>query len=100
MKKKTASTFDRIMKDSQRKTRFEKKYADFLLSEVLLELMQGADISIRVLAKKVGVSPAVIQDIRSGKRSNITLNNLLGIASSLGARIKIEKGKESYYLSE
>lgn len=88
------------MKDPQRKSRFERKYAEFLLSEVLLQLMQEANISIRVLAKKVGVSPAVIQDIRSGKRSNITLNNLLGIASSLGARIKIEKGKESYYLSE
>lgn len=100
MKKKTFSTFDKIMKDPKRKTRFEEKYSKFLLSEVLLELMQEADISIRSLAKKVGVSPAVIQDIRSGKRSNITLKNLLGIASSLGARLKIEKGKESYYLSE
>ena len=57
------------------------------------------DISVRSLAKKVGVSPAVIQDIRSGKRSNITVNNLLGIAASLGARLKLERGTESYYLS-
>ncbi len=99
MKKKTASTFERLMKDSKRKARFDKKYAEFLLSEILLDLMQKEDISIRTLAKKVGVSPAVIQDIRSGKRSNITFNNLLGITNSLGARIKIERGAESYYLT-
>ena len=100
MKKKTTSTFDRIMKDPKRKARFEEKYAEFLLSEVLLELMQQEDISVRALAKKVGVSPAVIQDLRSGKRSNITVKNLLGIASSLGARLKLEKGADSYYLTD
>jgi transcriptional regulator with XRE-family HTH domain len=99
MQKKSISTFEKIMKNSKRKERFDKKYAEFLLSEILLDLMKKEDISIRSLAKKVGVSPAVIQDIRSGKRSNITFNNLLGIANSLGARVKIERGVESYYLT-
>ncbi len=99
MKKRQVSTFDRMMKDPKVKAKFEKTYAEFLLSEILLDLMRKEDISVRSLAKKVGVSPAVIQDIRSGKRSNITVNNLLGIAASLGARLKLERGTESYYLS-
>lgn len=51
MKKNPTSIINRAKKDPQRKARFERKYADFLLSEVLLELMQGADISIRVLRR-------------------------------------------------
>jgi DNA-binding Xre family transcriptional regulator len=97
-KKKPISTFDRVMKDPKRKGRFEDAYAQFLLSEIILGLMEQEKISVRALARKAGISPAVIQDIRSGSRSNITVKNLLGIVSSLGARVMIEKGSDSYLL--
>ena len=94
------STFERIMKDPKRKSRFEDKYARFMLSEIILGLMQQERISVRALARKVGISPAVIQDIRSGRRCNITVKNLLGIASSLGASVVIEKDDKSYTLGD
>ena len=99
-KSKPLSTFDRNMKDPRRKQRFEEKYGHFLLSEIVLGLMEQENISVRALAQIVGISPAVIQDIRSGKRKNITLKNLLGIANALGAKISIEKGKKTYSLLE
>ena len=97
---KSVSTYDREMKDPERRRRFEKKYARFLLSEIILALMEQEKMSVRELARSVGISPAVIQDIRSGKRKNITVRNLLGIAAALGAKVKIEKGKATYSLLE
>ena len=99
-KTKKASTYDRLMISSKRRERFEEKYARFMLSEIVLGLMEQEKISVRQLAHAVGISPAVIQDIRSGKRKNITVKNLLGIASALGASVKIEKGTKSYCLLE
>jgi DNA-binding Xre family transcriptional regulator len=87
-----------MMKSNVRRERFERKYAQFMLSEILLGLMEQEKISVRVLAQAVGISPAVIQDIRSGKRKNITVKNLLGIASALGAEVSIKKGKKTYSL--
>jgi DNA-binding Xre family transcriptional regulator len=94
-----ASTYDRMMKDPKRKERFEEKYTQFLLSEIILGLMEQEKISVRALAKSVGISPAVIQDIRSGKRKNITVKNLIGIVAALGATVTIEKGRKTYSLS-
>jgi DNA-binding Xre family transcriptional regulator len=96
MTKKTSkkeSTFERIMKDPDRKERFEKGYNEFLLNEFLLEAMEENQISVRKLAEKAGVSPAVIQNIRTGKSSNITLKKLSGIAAVLGYRISFKKMK-------
>ena len=61
-----ASTFDRIMKDPKRRRGFDKKYRSFLLSEIIHGLMEQEGTSVRELAREVGVSPTVIQDIRSG----------------------------------
>ena len=99
-KQSPSSTFERLMRNPKRKARFEDKYAQFLLSEIILGLMEQEKISVRALARKVGISPAVIQDIRSGKRMNITVKNLLGIATSLGATVRIEKDDISYSLVE
>lgn len=97
-KKKTKSTYDEFMQDSKWRQRFEDKYAQFLLSEIILGLMEQEKMSIRELARLVGVSPTVINGIRTGTRKNLTFKNFLGLASALGAKVKIEKGKDSYLL--
>ncbi len=89
--KKQQTTFDRILKDLKRKERFYKGYNEFLLNEFLLEAMEENHISVRKLAEKAGVSPAVIQNIRTGKSSNVTLKTLSGIAAVLGYQINIKK---------
>ncbi len=90
---KKISTYERIMKDPQRRGRFERGYNEFLLNEFLLEAMEENNISVRKLAEKAGVSPAIIQNIRSGKTSNITLKKLNEITTALGYRIKFQKMK-------
>ena len=97
---KQVSTFDRIMKDPKRRGKFEKKYRSFLLSEVILGLMEHEGKSIRELARDVGISPTVIQDIRSGGRTNVTLRNFLGIVSALGGQVSVRKGNEEMVLGQ
>ncbi len=89
--KKQLSTFDLIMRDPKRREQFEKGYNEFLVNEFLLEAMEENHISVRKLAGKAGVSPAIIQRIRSGGSSNITLKKLSDIASVLGYRIVFKK---------
>jgi DNA-binding Xre family transcriptional regulator len=89
--KKPLSTFDRLMQDPKWKAEFEKGYEEFLLSEFLIEAMQEKKISVRKLAEKSGVSPTLIQNIRSGKRSNISLNSLTPILSVLNYKLQFIK---------
>jgi DNA-binding Xre family transcriptional regulator len=98
MKAKSVSTFDRIMKDRARRQRFERKYQSFLLSELIHALMEQETKSVRALAREVGVSPTVIQDIRSGERSNVTLRNFVGIVGALGGQVTVRKGKKEMVL--
>lgn len=91
--KKQMSTFDRIMQDPKRREQFEKGYNEFLVNEFLLEAMEENHISVRKLAEKASVSPAIIQRIRTGESSNITLKKLNDIAAVLGYRIDFKKMK-------
>ena len=78
------------MQNPEFKAQFEMDYQEFALSEIILQLMEEERISVRELAKAAAVSPAVIQDIRSGARANITLRNLSKIIKALGGRIVIQ----------
>jgi len=92
--KKCASTFEREMTDPIFREQFEAEYREFALSEIVLQLMEEKRISVRRLAKAAQVSPNVIQDIRSGNRTNITLLNLSKILNALGSRIAIQIGNQ------
>ena len=78
------------MEDPDFKEQFEADYQAFALSEVILQLMDEEQLSVRELAKAAAVSPAVIQDIRSGNRTNITLQNLSKILMVLGSRVVVQ----------
>ncbi len=89
--KEPKSTFDRFMQDPKWKAGFEKGYEKFLVSEFLIEAMEENKISVRKLAKEAGVSPTIIQNMRSGKSSNISINTLAPILSALHYRIAFVK---------
>ncbi len=91
---KPQSTYERIMMDPEFREQFEIEYQEFALSEIILQLMEEEKLSVRELAKAAEVSPTVIQDIRSGNRTNITLANLSKILKALGSRISIQIGEE------
>ena len=81
------------MQDPEWKEEFDKGYDQFLLSEFLIEAMEENKMSVRKLAQKAGVSPTIIQNIRSGKRSNISLNTLAPILSTLHYKLEFVKQK-------
>jgi len=86
------STFDKFINSNpKRKAKFEKEYNEFLLSEFVLEKMEAENISVRKLAKKAGVSPTVIQKIRSQKVARINLRTFTNVLNTLGYRVNIEK---------
>ena len=91
--KKTKSTFERIMEDTKQKESFEKEYANFLLSELLLDAMSEQDISVRALSKASGISTSVIQNLRAMQPVNITLKTLNALLSSLGYELVARKGR-------
>jgi len=86
------TTFDKfINNDPEQKALFEKEYNEFLLSEFVLEKMEEEKLSVRALAKKAGVSPTVIQKIRSKEAERINFRTFSNVLNTLGYRISIER---------
>ena len=95
-KKEYSSTYERLIsEDPDFEKDLNKRYHEFILSELLLAIMQEDHISIRKLAEEANVSPSLIQDLRSGKRENLTLKNFSNIISALGYDIILEKRKKA-----
>ena len=88
MSKNKLSTFDREMKDEAFQKQFEKEYAEFQLAELMIEMMEKK--SVRKLGKEAGVSPTVIQNVRSGKQENLMLTNFINISHACGFHIFLE----------
>ncbi len=95
MNNKTETTFDKMMKNPEWKNKFEKGYEEFLLSEFLIEAMEEKGISVRKLAEEAGVSPTVIQGIRSGEKINISLNTLRPILAALNYKMQFVKERKT-----
>ena len=89
------TTYDRLIQDPKRKAKIEKEYRELLLSELLIALMEEDHVSVRKLATAAGISPSIVQDIRSGKKENITLKSFSNIAAALGYGIVLEKLEHS-----
>ena len=86
------TTFDKfINNDPKEKELFEKEYNEFLLSEFVLERMEEEKISVRTLAQRAGVSPTVIQKIRSKNAERINFRTFTNVLNTLGYRISIER---------
>lgn len=92
--KKVLSTFEREMKNTKFKKAFDKSYKEFLLSELLISIMEEDEISVRDLAKEVGLSPTIIQKIRSGKQNDLKVTNFVSIARACGFKVILEKKDE------
>ncbi len=93
------STFERKMENPEFKKAFEESYHELLLSELLIALMEKDHKTVRQLAKEVGVSPTVIQKIRSGGQADVKLSNFLNISHACGYSVILEKRKERIVLS-
>ncbi len=88
------STYKKEMQNPKFRKLFEREYAELLLSELILEMMEEDKITVRKLAKEVGIAPSVLQSVRSGKHSNMTLKNFIKLISALGGEVNVRRGKE------
>jgi DNA-binding Xre family transcriptional regulator len=100
MNKKVKSTYDQFCKSlsSKEKKKFEAEYKDLLFLEMLIALMEQADISVRKLAQAAGISPTVVQGLRSGKRKNVSLQSFSKILTVLGCSLVAEKNGTRFHL--
>jgi len=89
--KKPLSTYEEFTQDPEQRKLLDKEYHELLLSELFLALMDEDQVSVRRLAKAAGVSPTIIQELRTGKKDNLTLKTFLSLINSLGYSIVIEK---------
>lgn len=97
---KPLSTYEKKMKNPKFKKASQKSYKKLLFSELMISIMDGDDKSVRKLAKEAGLSPSVIQDIRSGNQRDIKASNLIKIAHTFGYEVILEKGNERLALQE
>src|SRR3990167_10560063 len=88
------------MKNAKFKKAFDKSYKEFLLSELLIALMEKDEISVRNLAKEVGLSPTVIQKIRSGKQEDLKISNFVSIVQFCGYKVILEKDDERFEIED
>jgi hypothetical protein len=94
MSEKKLSTFEREMQDPEFRESFEKGYREFALSEVLIDLMKESHKTVRGLAHEVGLSPTIIQKVRSGEQQDLKISNFRTIAEACGYHLCLEKGKK------
>lgn len=95
---KKKSTYDRLMQDKNFKKEFEKDYNEFVLSELLLAVMENDKMSVRKLAMAANLSPTVIQKIRSGQQKDIKVGNFISIMQECGYNLVLEKGDQRIHL--
>lgn len=92
--RKSKSTYEKEMESPKFRKLFEKEHEELVLSELVLAMMEDDKISVRKLAKQIGVAASVIQSVRSGEHSNLTLKNFIKLISALGGEVTIKKGKD------
>lgn len=92
MTKKIKSTCDEFVESlsSQEKKEFDEEYKDLLLSEMILAAMHQDDISVRKLAKLAGVSPTIVQGMRT-RAKNFSVGSFFKVLKGLNCKIIIER---------
>ena len=93
-KGQAVSEYDKATRNRKRRERIEKEYCELLVQELIIALMENDAQSVRALAKEAGLSPTIIQGLRS-KGGDPKISNFANILHALGAELKVVKdGKE------
>jgi DNA-binding Xre family transcriptional regulator len=86
--------FDKWKGEPEYEKDYNKELQEFALSELLLAMMADESKSVRGLAELAGLSPATIQNLRSGKKKDLKLSNFLSIIMSCGFEVELVKGEK------
>jgi hypothetical protein len=87
MKSKAKSTYEAFIEDQEQKALLDAEYKELLLSELLCAAMKEDHLSVRKLATMAGVSPTIIQDVRSRNKKNFTIETISRILDAIGYEI-------------
>jgi len=96
--KKGTSTFEREMRNPKFKKEFEKEYKSLTLQELLLAMEEGDEKSVRLLAKEAGLHPNAIQNLKSGKTTDIKLTSFIRIAKAHGFHVELVKEEKHIHV--
>jgi len=98
MNKKIKSTYDEHVESltAKQKKEFDKGLKDFALSELILALMERDDVSVRKLAKIAGISPTVVQAMRSGDKDDFSMQSFFKILKGLGCKKLMVEVNDQY----
>jgi hypothetical protein len=93
MTKKLKSSYDELIAamTPQQKKEYEREFKDLVISELVLAAMEEDNISVRKLAKLAGVSPTIIQEMRSGVKRNFHIGSFFKVLQGLGYSFFLEK---------
>ncbi len=88
MNKKAKSTTDIFLESLTPKQlkEFNKERQEFILSELIIAAMERDNISVRKLAKMAGVSPTIVQAMRSGAKKDFSMQSFFKILKGLGSK--------------
>lgn len=101
MTKKIVSTSEEFVASLNPKElkKFKDGYRDFALSELILAMMEEDEISVRALARIAGVSPTVVQAMRSGAKKDFSMGSFLKVLKGLGCKkLVVERDGQSISL--
>lgn len=87
MTHKSKSTYEKFIENKDQKALLDSEYQELLLSELLHAAMKKDHLSVRRLASAAKVSPTIIQALKSGEKTNITLSLLSRILDAIGYEI-------------
>ena len=73
------------------KAEVAREYKELILSELILALMAEDKKSVRQLARELGVSKTVIQNLRSGEQNDMKLSNFVKLTHAYGFELVLEK---------
>lgn len=100
MVKKVKSTTDKFIESmkSKEKKAFDEEFKELLLSEMILAAMEEDHVSVRRLAKLAGVSPTIIQSMRSGIKKDFNMGSFFKVLRGLGFKVLIERNGQQFPL--
>lgn len=88
MTKKIKSTVDELLESlsPEERKKYDEEYREFVLSELILAAMAKDNVSVRQLAKMAGVSPTIVQAMRSGSKTDFSMQSFFKILRGLGSK--------------
>ncbi len=81
MSKKMKSTIQEFIDSLSTKElkKYKEERQEFFLSEIIEAVMARDNLSVRKLAKLAGISPTIVQAMRSGVKKDFTLQSFSNI---------------------